>query len=242
MPRPSLSIVLPVYNEERTLEGTFGELIPFLEELGRSFEIVFVDDGSTDRSPEILSRLAGSDERARVFQLPQNVGKGGAVRRGMLEAEGDVIFFMDVDLSTPLTEIPPFLGALDSGYDMVLGNRRSPGSQITRHQPKLREWLGRGFTLITRTFLAPGVQDFTCGFKGFQRDAARRVFERSSLNGWAFDAELVVIAQEQGLKLVQVPVVWRNEDDTKVRLLGAVIESGSDLLRIFLRRIAGRYR
>lgn len=237
-----LSVVLPVYDEARVLEASFAELVPHLERLGKSFEIVCVDDGSTDESWEILTRLAQADERVRIDRLPENRGKGAAVRKGMLQAEGELALFMDVDLSTPLDEMPGFLGALESGYDVVIGNRRAPGSRITRHQPWIRETLGRGFTVVTRLLLAPGVHDFTCGFKAFRRDAAQQIFERSTLNGWAFDAELVVIAHALGLKLAQVPVVWHDEEGTKVRILGAVLGSLRELLAIGWKRMRGCYK
>ncbi len=148
---------------------------------------------------------------------------------------------MDADLSTPLSEIPAFLGALESGHHMAIGNRRAPGSTITRHQSWLRETLGRGFTRLSRLLLAPGIEDFTCGFKMFRADAARYVFERTSLDGWAFDAEIIVIAKTKGMSLAQLPVTWRNEDDTKVRLLPAVLASLRDLARIRWRKLRGRY-
>ncbi|MFT5284666.1 MAG: dolichyl-phosphate beta-glucosyltransferase [Planctomycetota bacterium] len=248
MPAPALSVVLPIYNEERTLESTFALLLPFLEQLGLddgasgAFEVVCVDDGSTDSSPEILEKLEAEHSCVRVLGLISNQGKGAAVRTGMLAAKGKRSIFMDADLSTPLEEIPRVIGALESGYDVVLGNRRSPGSNVTRRQPKLREFFGRGFTLLTRTFLVPGVQDFTCGFKGFTYIAAQKVFTRSTLNGWAFDAELVVIAHIQKLRLVQVPVLWRHEDDTKVRLVSAIFGSLFDLSRIFIQRLQGHYK
>jgi len=241
MPR-DLSVVLPVYDEARVLEPTFAELIPHLERLGKDFEIVCVDDGSTDGSWEILERLAAADERVRIERLPENRGKGAAVRKGMLLAEGELVLFMDADLSTPLEEMTGFLGALESGYEVVIGNRRAPGSRITRHQPWIRETLGRGFTVLTRLALAPGVHDFTCGFKGFRREAAKKIFERSTLNGWAFDAELVVIAHSLGLKLAQVPVAWHDKEGTKVRIVGAVLESLRDLLVIGWKRMRGVYR
>lgn len=242
MTRPELSFVIPVFNESLTLERTFSELVPFLEGLERSFEIVCVDDGSRDDSPRLLAAAAEKDPRIRLFALPANRGKGAAVRLGVLESQGDHVFFLDADLSTPLEETLPFLANLESGCDVVLGNRRAPGSKLSRRQPWLRERLGRGFTWLTQALLAPGVHDFTCGFKGFRREAARSVFERSTLDGWAFDAELVVIAQEQGLKLAQLPVAWKHEDDTKVRLLAAVTGSLADLVRIFVKRKLGRYR
>ena len=239
---PRLSIVLPIYNEELVLEATLAELIPFLEGLGRSFEVVCVDDGSADASRRLLDEAAARDPRVRPFALPHNQGKGAAVREGMGRARGDLQVFMDADLSTPLDELPGLLGALDAGYDVVLGNRRAPGSRIERRQPWLRQTLGKGFTFLTQQLLAPGVHDFTCGFKGFRRDASRTIFSRSTLNGWAFDAELVVIAGVHDLKLAQVPVRWHHEDDTKVRLLQAVLGSAWELGRIFTRRATGGYR
>jgi len=239
---PQVSIVLPIYNEASVLEENLGRVIVHMEALGRSFELVCVDDGSSDASLSILEAFQARDPRLRFTGLPSNQGKGAAVRQGMLLAEGEAVIFMDADLSTPLDEVAGFLGALDSGYDVVIGNRRAAGSEITRHQPWIRETLGRGFTLLTNALLAPGVRDFTCGFKAFKQAASQSIFKRSTLNGWAFDAELVVIAKEQGLKLAQVPVAWHDEDGTKVRILNAVLGSLKDLIWIASKRIRGQYR
>ncbi len=244
MSEVDLSVVLPVFNEAGALERTFARLVPSLEALlgkDRSFEIVCVDDGSTDASRAILARASEGDPRIRVEALPENRGKGAAVKTGVLAARGRRIFFMDVDLSTPLEEMTGFLGALESGYDVVIGNRRSPGARITRHQPRLRETLGKGFTVLVRMLLAPGVSDFTCGFKAFRREAAREIFSRQTLDGWAFDAELVVIALVRGYRLAQVPVAWHHEEDSKVRLVRAVVSSLGGVLRIRWQRLRGRY-
>lgn len=250
-PPPLVSFVVPVFNEERVLRTSLEALAAFLEGLcaaagrgPRDWELVLVDDGSKDGSVELIEAWAAAhpDAPLRLERLPENRGKGAAVRHGMLVAGGDYSFFLDADLSTPLEQTPAFLAALESGSDVVIGNRRVPGSEITRRQPIVRETLGKGFTLLVNLFLAPGVHDFTCGFKGFRRDAAQAVFQRSTLDGWAFDAELVVIAQAQNLKLAQLPVSWHHEDDTKVRLLAAVVGSGIELVQIFARRLAGRYR
>ena len=245
VPPPGLSVVLPVYNEALVLERTFGELLPFLDRLegvAGDFEVVCVDDGSRDGSPAILERAAAADARVRVTTLPANRGKGAAVRAGVLAARGAKVLFMDADLSTPLAETRPFLTALASGYDVAIGNRRAPGSEIRRRQPWLRQTLGKGFTVLARTLLASGVDDFTCGFKAFRAEAAREIFRRSTLDGWAFDAEVLVIARAQGKKLAQLPVTWRHEDDTKVRLGAAVLGSLRDLCVIWLRRVRGKYR
>jgi len=242
MATPALSVVLPVYNEARVLEENLERISACLEDLGRPFEIVCVDDGSSDDSLAILRRLAETDERLRVDALPENRGKGAAVRAGVLRSTGSQVVFMDADLSTPLEELPRFLGALDSGYEVVIGNRRAPGSQITHRQSRIREVLGKGFTILTRLLLAPGVHDFTCGFKAFTADAAREIFRRSRQDRWAFDAEVVVIAQELGFKLVQVPVSWHHEEGSKVRVIGAVASSFLELLQIAWHRLRGRYR
>lgn len=241
-PAPELSLVLPIYNEELVLERSLAAVIAFAERLPYSFELVCVDDGSKDRSAVILTEFERKEPRLRALAHGRNQGKGAAVRTGMLAARGRLQFFMDADLSTPLEELRGFIGALEAGYDVVLGNRRSPGARIERRQPFLREALGKGFTFLTQRLLAPGVQDFTCGFKGFQRSAAQAIFARSTLNGWAFDAELVVIAQVQGHKLVQVPVRWHHEDDTKVRLVSAVLGSAYELGVILSNRLRGKYR
>jgi dolichyl-phosphate beta-glucosyltransferase len=241
MPVPALSLVVPVYNEEAVLERSLPALCAFAASLGLSFEVLCVNDGSSDRSAALLSALAARDARIRVETHTINRGKGAAVRTGMLAARGERVLFLDADLSTPLEQAPVLLSALDT-HDVALGNRREQGATITRRQPWIRQTLGRGFTLLTRTLLAPGVTDFTCGFKAFRRDAAQRIFSRSTLNGWAFDAELVVIAQAQRLSIAQVPVRWKHEDDSKVRVVSAVLASLRDLALIFARRLAGRYR
>lgn len=241
-PPPELSLVLPIYNEELVLERSLATIVAFAERLGRAFELVCVDDGSRDKSAAILAQAARRDGRIRALSHAKNQGKGAAVRTGMLAARGQLLFFMDADLSTPLEELNGFIGALEAGYDVVLGNRRIAGASVERRQPWLRETLGKGFTFLTQRLLAPGIQDFTCGFKGFRRAAARAIFARSTLDGWAFDAELVVIAQVQGHRLLQLPVRWRHEDDTKVRLVSAVLGSAAELVQILLNRLRGRYR
>lgn len=249
-PQPFLTFVVPVFNEERVLPTSLRTLADFLDafvaEAGRApraWQLLLVDDGSKDGSVALIEAFQQDhpDLQVDLRRLPENRGKGAAVRDGMLHAAGEYVFFLDADLSTPLDETAGFVGALESGYEVVIGNRRVPGAQITRHQPKLRETLGKGFTLLVNLVLAPGVHDFTCGFKGFTNAAAKTVFERSSLDGWAFDAELVVIAQAQNLKLAQVPVRWHHEDDTKVRLVAAVLGSLVELAQITWRRWTGKY-
>ncbi len=241
---PALSLVLPVYNEARILERSLAAIVACLEglELAQGFEIVAVDDGSRDASRAILEAFRAREPRLRVVALAQNGGKGGAVRRGVLEARGRQVLFMDADLSVPLEEVRPLLEALRE-HDVALGSRRAPGARITRHQPWLRETLGRCFTALARALLAArGIHDFTCGFKAFRAEAAERIFRRVTQRGWAFDAEVVVIARELGLRIAQVPVAWRHEDGSKVRVGSAVLRSLREVARIRSNQVRGLYR
>ena len=245
MNSPGLTLVLPVYDEEAVLEENLRAMVAALEGwaagAATDFEVVAVDDGSRDRSAEVLERFARNDQRLRPLALPHNQGKGAAVRHGVLAARGERVLFLDADLSVPLDHVPALLDALEQ-HDVAIGSRRVPGAQITRRQPLVRETLGRCFATLTRTLLAPGIHDFTCGFKAFRAEAARSIFERVTQHGWAFDAELIVIALEQGLSIAQVPVRWQHEEDSKVRVGSAVFSSLGELARIRSNKQRGRYR
>lgn len=237
-----LSIVIPVYNEEGVIGGALAAATAFADARGLACEVLCVDDGSRDRSAEEIAAFAARDRRVVLHRLPRNRGKGAAVREGVLRARGERVFFLDADLSTPLEELDRFLPRLDAGADIVLGNRKAAGATILVRQPWLRERLGKVFTALCRVLLAPGIDDFTCGFKGFRAEAAREVFARSSLDGWAFDAELVVIARALGYRVEQLPVTWRNDPGTKVRLCSAIVGALRDLLLLTSRRLRGSYR
>ncbi len=237
-----LGVVVPVYDEAQVLAGTLEALARALDATGEPWELVVVDDGSQDATPSILAAAAQREPRLRVETHPVNRGKGAAVRTGMLAARADRLVFLDADLSVPLEELGRLTAPLDAGNDIVLGNRRAPGAAIVRRQPWPRETLGKGFTLLTRLLLAPGVTDFTCGFKAFRREAAHDIFRRCTLDGWAFDAELVVVARARGYRIAQVPVTWHHGQDTKVRIASAVAGALRDVLAIAWRRARGAYR
>ena len=242
MSEPRISVVLPLFDEARLLEPLLDALIPHLEAIDPDFEVVCVDDGSDDETPRLLQERAARDPRLRIRTLPRNRGKGAAVREGMLAARGRLRLFLDADLSTDLAATQDVLRALEAGADLVFGSRHAPGARIARRQPAAREILGRCFRRMSKALLAPAVQDFTCGFKGFTARAAERIFPRSRIDGWAFDAEIAVIARALGLRLEEVSVVWSHVEGGKVRLLRASLSSARDLARILILRLAGRYR
>lgn len=236
---PTLSLVVPVYNEALRLEGTLPRFVAFLREAPFSGELVIVDDGSVDGTAGLASRLVPAGV-GRVLAEPHR-GKGGAVRAGMLAARGRYRIFLDVDLATPLEFVAPCLARLDAGADVVIGSRRVAASAIEQHQSAVREFLGRGFSLLSRLVSGVHVSDFTCGFKGFSAAAAEAIFTRLRIDNWSFDTELLFLATALGLRIEELPVRWRDDARTKVRLGRDIAGSLAGLVAIRLNHVAGRY-
>lgn len=236
---PALSIVVPVYNEALRIERTLPQFVTYLRAATYTSELVVVDDGSADATAELARGLVPA-EAGRVLAEPHR-GKGGAVRAGMLAARGRHRIFMDVDLATPLEFVTPCLARLDAGADVVVGSRRVAAAAIEQPQPPLREFLGRGFSWLSRTISGVQVADFTCGFKGFSAGAARAIFTRQRIVNWSFDTEILFLATALGLSVAELPVRWRDDARTKVRLGRDIAGSLSGLLSIRLHHLAGRY-
>jgi len=237
-----LSVVVPAYNESARLARTFPDIIRYLGGLRKPFEVIVVDDGSTDGTGRTVLELAAGDPRVRVITLQTNSGKGAAVRAGMLAASGQYVIFTDADLSTPVETANSFLAQLSNGCDVVVGNRRMSRSRLEVRQPWPREFLGSIFTWLTRLILRSHVTDQTCGFKGFTRSAAREVFARQRIPGWAFDAEILHIAHGLKLTIHQEPVLWRDDAASKVKVAGACVRSLAGLFAIWYNSVTGKYR
>jgi dolichyl-phosphate beta-glucosyltransferase len=239
----SVSIVIPAYNEQEALPGAIESALGYLDDRSLAGEVVVVDDGSSDATEEIARRAAERDERVRVVSYAANRGKGYAVRRGVHEAdaETDAVVFLDADLATPVEQIDGALEAIAEGAEVVVGTRIHPDAQIEQAQPPLRRVMGAGFRRLTRAMLGLRVSDITCGFKAFERDAARRIFDLATIDGWAFDAELLVIANRLGLRMAELPVRWCDSRDSRVRPLRNAAESWRQLRRIRRRMREGAY-
>jgi dolichyl-phosphate beta-glucosyltransferase len=236
---PTLSIVVPIFNEAMRLEGTLPQFVSYLQSAPFTSELVVVDDGSGDGTAAMAAQLV-PDGIGRVLEEPHR-GKGGAVRAGMRASRGRHRIFMDVDLATPLEFVVPCLARLEAGCDVVIGSRRLAAAQIERHQAPLREFLGRGFSLLSRTISGVRVSDFTCGFKGFSSEAADAIFSRLRLDDWSFDTELLFLASALGLRVEELPVRWRDDARTKVRLGRDIVSSLSGLAAIRVNQLTGRY-
>lgn len=237
-----LSVVIPMYNETGRIRETVPSLLSYFATQPYKHEFVIVDDGSTDGTAALARKLFASAENVRVLEERPNRGKGSAVRVGMLAARGKYVLFCDADLATPPGEMDKFWRWLDGGYKVVIGSRKMAGANITQHQPKWRESLGKVFTWLTNTLATKGISDVTCGFKCFTREAAQELFSRAVLNDWSFDAEVLFIAQRRGYKIKEVPVTWHDKPGTKVRLIQDAARSIAGLGKIRLNGMRGRYK
>jgi len=235
----TLSFIIPMYNEEERLQKTLSALKTLSLPRGLTLEeVIFVNDGSLDHTKKLLlkarpSLAAKLKTTVKVISYAQNQGKGYALRQGMKAAHGDYALFFDADMSTPLSELKKFTPKMESGIDVIVGTRKNGKSTVIKHQPKLRETLGKGFTLLTRTALnIREVTDFTCGFKAFSRQSYSRIFAQSIINGWGYDAELLYLAVKQKYTMVEVPVHWSNDERTKVNLSKAIPQTLKEIATI----------
>jgi dolichyl-phosphate beta-glucosyltransferase len=235
-------VVVPVYNETKRMGERLPELLAFLHTQDYPYEIVVVDDGSTDGTADMARQMLADEERARVLAQPRNRGKGHAVKVGMLAAEGRYVLFTDADLSTPPAELDKFWPWLEEGYDVVIGSRKMAGANIVKHQPLWRESLGKVFTWLTNHIATKDISDVTCGFKCFTYEAAQTLFGLSVIDDWSFDAEVLFLAQRFKYRIKQVPVSWHDEAGTKVRLWKDAITSLRGLMRIRMNASRGLYR
>lgn len=236
-----LSLIIPAYNEANRIRETLAVVQDYLERQDYESEVIVVDDGSTDGTPDVVREAAGS--RTRVVSLPQNMGKGAAVREGMLpHATGAYRVFFDADGSTPIGELEKLWPCFDSGADIVIGSRALAASQVQVHQTWYREMMGRMNNAILRALGLTPYLDTQCGFKGFTARACEVVFTRQTIERFSFDVELLRIAARHDLRIDEVPVVWRNSPHTSLNPLTDSTRMLWDLLVIRAKDWRGDYR
>lgn len=223
-----ISIVIPAYNEALRLPSYLSEVIQFTRSLPNPVEIIVVDDGSTDGTGNYVRSLMTATPNLQLLVMPNNAGKGAAVRRGVLAAQGEYVLFTDADGSTPIGETVKLLTAAYEGGDVVIASRRL-GESI-EHRSLFRGLLGSVFYRLTNLMAIPGIADTQCGFKLFPRESARQLFSSLREDGWAFDVEMLYLAQKLGMTIVEVPVHWTAVKGSKIdplhdalRMLGALM-------------------
>lgn len=236
MTPPFLSVVIPAYNESLRLPHTLGRSVAFLDNWHQTWEILVVDDGSTDDTVAVVERQHARDARVRVLRA-RHGGKGSAVRTGMLAATGKWRLFADADLSMDLSELPKFF---EEPADVAIASREAVGARRIG-EPFTRHILGRFFNLCVRTVVVPGIHDTQCGYKLFSDAAAQMLFPVSCVDGFAFDVELLFLAQRAGLRVREVPIVWRHKPGSRVRMRTG-LQAFTQLLEIRRNAVAGRYQ
>jgi glycosyltransferase involved in cell wall biosynthesis len=244
MTAPELSIIIPAFNEEKRLGATLSRIRDYFA--GRSpalagFEILVIDDGSSDATVRIAQDCARTVPCLRVLSNPGNRGKGYSVRRGMLEARGRLALFTDADLSSPIEECERLFASIGAGNEVAIGSRAIDRSLITVHQSRFRELAGIIFNRFVRVVTGLDIEDTQCGFKAFRLPQCRVIFEQQRIEGFGFDPEILVLARRHGLRIAEVPVSWAHHPATKVHVYRDSLLMFVDLLRVRLNCVLGRY-
>lgn len=236
---PLLTVIVPAYNEEKRIGRTLRDIVRYLQTREISYELLIVDDGSTDRTAEVVDglRLPGLE----VISYGENRGKGAAVKYGVEKSHGLWILFTDADNSTPINQLAK-LWPYCQDYEVIVGSRYLPDSDVQIKQAPLRIFGSRLGNLLIRLLILPGLRDTQCGFKLFSQKAAKEIFPYQSIAGWGFDMEILRIAREHKYKIKEVPVRWLNSELSRIRSGRVFLRTFVELLTIKQKSLAGRYR
>lgn len=239
---PELSIVIPAYNEELRLPATLERIAAYLKTCGRTAEVLVVDDGSLDRTAAVAESFRERLPALRVVSNGVNRGKGFSVRHGVQEARGQIVLFTDADLSAPIEEADKLIDALRTrNCAVAIGSRAVDRRLITVHESRFREFAGILFNKLVRIILWLPFVDTQCGFKAFDRERCRIIFEQQTIERFGFDPELLYLARHHGLHAVEIPVRWGHSPATKVSMLRDSIQMFLDVFKIRWNFLLGRY-
>ncbi len=230
MPEPFLSVVIPAFNEESRISHTLSQVVDYLTARDYTWEIVVADDGSRDATAGLVDQVIMDHPNIQILRLPHR-GKGWAVKNGMLAARGEYRLLCDADLSVPIAQVERLLPPLGPGSDIVLGSREAPGAARIG-EPARRHLMGRLFNLLVSRLAVPGLADTQCGFKCFRGAAAEDLYPRQTMDGFAFDVELLYLARKRGLTFAEVGVDWYYRSQSKVRPVRDSFAMTLDLLKI----------
>jgi len=239
LPQPFLSLVIPAHNEASRLPATLEQAFAFLDAQPYESEVMVVENGSRDDTLAIARSFQASRSTLQVLRIAQS-GKGRAVKAGMLAARGEYRFFADADFSMPISEVNRFIPPALPNMDIAIASREAPGA-VRYDEPAYRHMVGRVFNMFVRVMALPGLQDSQCGFKCFRGGVVEEVFPHQTLPGWSFDVELLFIARRRGYRIVEIPIPWYFNPDSKVKVGRDSVQMGLDLLTIRWNALQGRY-
>ena len=233
-----ISIIIPVYNEEKRIEAFLTDVVTFLAGQTYSYEVIIVNDGSIDATVKLAKKVLGQyiPDKFQILEPGTNQGKGAAVKVGMLAAQGEYVFFIDADGSTAIQEIDNFIPTFSPEIDIYMAVRTKK-----HFAPFKRVFFGKGYIKLANFLLGLSISDFTCGFKCYRLEAAQKIFSRQLLKNWSFDAEDLYIAHRKGFKIKEIPVYWKHVGGSKVKVLKNIIVCGWDLFLIKYYNLRGKY-
>ena len=235
-----LSLVIPAYNEEARISETLQRVISYLEGRSYSWEVLVADDGSSDGTGSLVAEVAATQPNLRLISLSHR-GKGWAVKNAMLAATGEYRVLCDADLSVPIEQVERLLPPQAQGIDIALGSRAAEGAKRIG-EPARRHLMGRIYNALVRTIAVAGIQDTQCGFKCYRGEVVPVLFQQQTMDGFAFDVEVLFLARKAGMTLREIPVDWYYRENSKVRAFRDSVAMTLDLLRIRWRHLRGRYR
>lgn len=240
MAKPFLSVIVPAYNEERRIGPTLEKLVGYLTSRPFEWEVLVVDNGSDDATAVVVESWASEVPHVRMESLP-TAGKGLAVRHGMLQAEGELRFMCDADMSMPVEHIDDFLDRMADGYDIVIGSRQTEGARRF-DEPLMRHLMGRVFNRVVRVVAVGGFEDTQCGFKMFRGELADEIFPLQRATGFGFDVEVLFIAKQRGASILEMPIDWHHEPSSKISPVADSVRMVKDAVLTRWRGLIGAYR
>jgi len=236
-----LSVIIPAFNEEKRIPQTLIDIDAYLRKQEYGYEIIVVDDGSSDGTVGVVEDMMNEIRNLKLIENKKNQGKGYSVRRGMIEAGGRFRLFTDADNSTSIDQVERMWPAFDEGFDVVIGSRDVKGAVLDPPQPWYRRRLGDVFNVLVQVLLGLwGVWDTQCGFKGFKKEVVEKVFPMCRINRFAFDPEILILSKRMGYKIKEIPVIWRNNLESKVNPR-SVLNMAIEILKIKWNIITHRY-
>jgi glycosyltransferase involved in cell wall biosynthesis len=237
---PFLSIIIPAYNEESRIVDTLGKVVDYLGSQTYTWELVVVDDGSTDNTASLVRPFAQDHSGVELVRVAHG-GKGWAVNQGMLWTKGEYRFLCDADLSMPIEHLSRFLSPSNPPFDVAIGSREAPGARRIG-EPHRRHFMGRAYNLLVRLLAVSGLADTQCGFKCFSAEAAQDLFRLQKLHGFAFDVEILFLARKRGYRIREVPIDWYYRSQSKVRPFKDSLTMSRDIIKVRWHYFRGKYK